>query len=156
MKLKKVLLDLLTGPTLGVWLARPFLPGPSWQWEPGDPASSEMPAASVLCCFAGLSCRRFCVKLAFLYQGKENRESKGCSFPFRWESGTAWTSFLLFLKEINCPFPSEKNHLPGTSQVAQELRLRLPMEGVRIWSLVRGLDPMWLVAKKPKHKQQKQ
>lgn len=80
MKLKKVLLDLLTGPTLGVWRARPFSSRTILTVGTLRPCFLKMPAASVLCCFAWLSCGALLCELAFLYQGKENRGSKGCCF----------------------------------------------------------------------------
>jgi len=43
-----------------------------------------------------------------------------------------------------------------TSLTVQWLRLRFPVQGVQVRSLVRELRSQWLVAKKPEHKHQKQ
>ena len=155
MKLKKVLLDLLTGPTLGVWLARPFLCGSSWQWEPGDPTSSEMPAASFWAALHGYRADAS-VWAGFPLPGKRKPWVEGLLFPFPLRMWHCLDFIFVIFKENKLSFPLWKNHLPGTSQVVQELRFCLPVQRVRVWSLVRELDPMWLVTKKPKHKQQKQ
>ena len=50
--------------------------------------------------------------------------------------------------EINVHFAVLKSHALGTFLVAQRLRIRLPMQGTRVWALVRE-DPTCRGATKP-------
>ena len=55
--------------------------------------------------------------------------------------------FLAFIILLHFPIKSRKT---GTSLVAQWLRIRLPMQGTRVWALVRE-DPTCHGATKPVH-----